>query len=235
MAALKKYRHLFFDLDHTLWDFRSNSRETLKELYAENGLQDLGIAEVNEFIVCYEDVNEGLWGRYEAGVIPKEVLRVLRFRNTLLRFGVKNDVLVDRLGHLYLERCPLKPHLMPGAKELLQDLSVHYELHIITNGFEEVQHLKIMSSGIAGYFSEIICSEKAGARKPDRRIFDHAQSLARAQKEECLMIGDNLLADMLGARRAGWDHAHFAAEIEADVSATYRVKHMDELRPILLA
>jgi putative hydrolase of the HAD superfamily len=233
MAGVRQYAHLFFDLDHTLWDFRSNSRETLTELYAEERLQERGVGDLDEFIGCYEEVNEGLWGRYEAGNLPKEVLRVLRFRNTLIKFGVKDEKLVDRLGDQYLQRCPLKPHLMPGAKGLLQDLSAHYRLHVITNGFDEVQSLKIESSGITHFFSEIITSERAGARKPDPRIFGHAQELVRGRKEDCFMVGDNPLADMLGARQAGWDHAHFAAEVKPDEHATYRVQHLDELRPIL--
>jgi putative hydrolase of the HAD superfamily len=175
-----------------------------------------------------------LWGRYEAGHLSKEVLRVLRFRNALLLFGVRNAALADRLGHAYLERCPCKPLLMPGTLELLTDLAPHYRMHIITNGFEEVQAVKVRSSGIVPFFSTVVSSEKAGAKKPDPRIFEHARRKAAAQREECLMIGDNLLADMLGARRAGWDHVHFAAETEPDVEATYRVRHMDELRPILL-
>ncbi len=231
---MTRYRHLFFDLDHTLWDFEANSRETLRELHSLERLDEHGIPDPEEFIAAYEEVNQGLWGRYEAGHLSKEVLRVLRFRNSLLLFGVKDSKLATRLGHEYLERCPTRSLLMPGTLQLLQDLGTHYQMHIITNGFEEVQAVKIKSSGIVHFFTEVISSEKAGAKKPDPRIFAHAMKRSGARPEECLMIGDNMHADMLGARLAGWDHVHFAAACEPDPEATYTVCNMDGLRAILL-
>lgn len=231
---MKRYRHLFFDLDHTLWDLRSNSRETLSEIYAEERLEDHGVADAESFITAYEEVNEGLWGRYEAGHLSKDVLRVLRFRNALLKFGVKNSTLSDRIGKNYVARCPMRSRLMPGTFQLLQDLSPHYRMHIITNGFEDIQAIKIRSSGILHLFSHVISSEKAGVKKPDQRIFAHALRTAGADREGSLMIGDNPIADMLGARNAGLDHVHFAAACEPDAEATYRVRNMEELRKILL-
>lgn len=231
---MSRYRHIFFDLDHTLWDFTANSRATLAELHADGGLEAMGVTGAQAFIEVYEEVNQALWQRYEAGRLHRDVLRVLRFRNTLLHFGVRNDKLAAWLGTTYLERCPVKPGLMPGARELLADLRGRYELHIITNGFAEVQATKLEHSGIADHFGAVITSEQAGARKPDPRIFAHALRKARATAEESLMIGDSVQADMVGARAAGWDHAHFTAEAEADPLATYRVAHMDELRGILL-
>ena len=231
---MKDYRHIFFDLDHTLWDFTSNSRETLRELFEEEDLAEKGVPDADQFILSYEEVNQGLWGRYQAGSLNKEVMRVLRFRNALLRFGVKDGALSDRLGRSYLQRCPQKTRLMPGALDLLNELGDRYRLHVITNGFEEVQAIKIKSSGIMHFFAEVISSEKAGARKPDPRIFDHALQRTKAQVPECLMIGDDLNADMIGARRAGWDHVHFAAACDPDPEATYAVRAMSELRRILL-
>ena len=231
---MKKYSHLFFDLDHTLWDLRTNARETLAELYLEEDLASHGIDDVESFIATFEEVSEGLWGRYEAGRIDRDVLRVLRSRNTLLHFAIKNDRLADRIGRKYVERCPYKSSLMPGARELLLDLGQHFKLHIITYGFAEIQAIKVRSSGIADLFTSIVSSEKAGVKKPDRRIFAHALQLSGACKDECLMIGDNPYADMIGARRAGWDHAHFAAACVADEEATYRLYTLDDLRPILL-
>ncbi len=231
---MRKYSHLFFDLDHTLWDFRANSRETLRELYAEEDLNSLGVSDQDAFIASFEEVNEGLWSRYEAGRLHRDVLRILRFRNTLMHFAIRDQRLADRLARKYLERCPYKPVLMPGARRLLQDLDEHYRMHIITNGFDAVQAIKVRSSGIVHLFASVISSEKAGVKKPDPKIFDHALKISGARKEECLMIGDNPYADMIGARRAGWDHAHFAAECEPDAQATYTVKELDELRPILL-
>lgn len=231
---MKRYRHLFFDLDHTLWDFTTNSRATLAELYCDLDLEAEGIPEANELIAAYEEVNRELWGQYEQGHIPKEVMRVLRFRTALRRFGVTRRGLPETMSYEYLERCPRRTELFPGVIQLLHDLRPHYRLHIITNGFDEVQRVKLKSSGIDGLFQEVITSERAGASKPSPLIFAHAQRRAKSLAEESLMVGDNVLSDMLGARQAGWDHAHFTAETAPDPEATYRIHHMDELRPVLL-
>jgi putative hydrolase of the HAD superfamily len=231
---MSRYKHIFFDLDHTLWDFTSNSRATLTELYHELKLDVEGIPTAGELIASYEEVNKELWGQYEQGHIPKEVMRVLRFRTTLRRFGITKRSLPETLSHEYLERCPRRTVLFPGVIELLQDLQFSYRLHIITNGFDEVQRVKLKSSGIEGLFQEVVTSERVGASKPSPLIFAHAQRRAGALSEESLMVGDNVLSDMLGARQAGWDHAHFTAETAPDPAATYRVQHMDELRPLLL-
>lgn len=231
---MKRYRHIFFDLDHTLWDFESNSRATLMELFAEERLDDRGVSNAAEFIEVYEEINRDMWQRFESGQLDKQVMRVLRFRNSLLHFGVRDGRLAERLGRVYLERCPRKAALMPGALKLLEDLRDHYALHIITNGFDEVQQVKMECSGITGFFDVVLTSEKAGARKPDPRIFEHALRRAKAEAAHSLMVGDSREADMAGARGAGWDHAHFSPAANADPDATYRVAHMDELRSILL-
>jgi putative hydrolase of the HAD superfamily len=231
---LKRYKHLFFDLDHTLWDFRTNSRAVLCVLYSEMGLAERGVPNPDELIATYEEINEGLWERYEKGHIPKEVMRVLRFRNTLLAFGVKDERLAERMGDAYLERTPLMEGLFPGALELLSDLRPAYGLHIITNGFETTQSTKLKSSGMLHLFDNVICSESVGASKPDARIFQKAMKLARTHVNESLMIGDNARADMAGARNVGMDHAHFAPEGNADQLATYRLLRLDELRLLLL-
>ncbi|MEZ4808439.1 MAG: YjjG family noncanonical pyrimidine nucleotidase [Flavobacteriales bacterium] len=231
---MRRYRHLFFDLDHTLWDFTTNSRATLAELFVHHGLAAQGVTDAASFIEVYEEVNHGLWQRYERGHLDKEVLRVLRFRNTLMHFGVRDGGLADALGRDYLHHSPMKAALMPGTLQLLTDLRPHYALHIITNGFEEVQHVKLSTSGIGSFFRTVITSEKAGAKKPDPRIFAFALRHTDAAPEECLMIGDNHGTDMAGARLAGWDHAHYTAATAPDPEATFRVGHLDDLRAILL-
>jgi putative hydrolase of the HAD superfamily len=231
---MKRYTHLFFDLDHTLWDFESNSRETLRELHAMERLADRGIPDAADFIDTYEEINHALWQRYESGHLDRHVLRVLRFRNTLLRYGLKDEALAVRLGRDYLALSPKRSTLFPGAKELLADLTERYKLHIITNGFEEVQHLKLASSGIQDHFDLVLTSERAGARKPDPRIFAAALKHTKARAEESMMIGDSVPADMEGARGAGWDHAHFAPNGGGDEQATYVLRRLDDLRAILL-
>jgi putative hydrolase of the HAD superfamily len=228
------YEHLFFDLDHTLWDFRTNSQQTLRELHAELDLQAHGVEDVDALIAVYEEVNKGLWRRYEAGHLSKDVLRILRFRNTLLQFGVRNDALASRMGDAYLEQCPRKPGLFPGAAEVLAELGSRYHLHIITNGFHSVQQVKLLTSGIRDHFNVVLSSEQAGASKPDGRIFAQALKLSGARADTSLMIGDDRETDMRGARDAGWDHVHFAAETEPDPLATHRISRLEELRGLLL-
>lgn len=231
---MNHYRHLFFDLDHTLWDFETNSRETLRELHRLERLADKGVPDAAGFIDAYEEVNQGLWRRYENGHIDRNVLRVLRFRNTLLRFGVKDEVLAGRLGDDYLAMTPRRTALMPGARELLTDLGTHYRIHIITNGFHEVQLEKITNSGLDHHFGLVLSSEMAGAKKPDPRIFRAALDRTKASADESLMIGDSVAADMEGARGVGWDHAHFAPNGGGDEQATYLLRRLDDLRAILL-
>lgn len=229
-----KYRHVFFDLDHTLWDFETNSRATLHELHRDLDLDGSGIPDADEFILTYEEVNTSMWGGYESGRIPKEVLRVLRFRNTLLHFGVKDDRLATELSRQYLQRCPLRTALMPGALELLDALTGRAHLHIITNGFEEVQRVKLKASGIQDRFRVVLSSERAGHRKPDVRIFEKAMRTAGADRSSSVMIGDSIGSDMVGARSAGLDHAHLASAGMQDPEATYRVAELAELMPILV-
>lgn len=231
---MRRYRHLFFDLDHTLWDFQANSRQVLQELHRELGLEALGVPDADAFVEVYEEINTGLWKRYERGHLPKEVMRVLRFRNTLLAFGVKERGLSERLGHEYLERTPRREGLFPGALRLLEDLRPHYGLHIITNGFAATQLTKIRHSRLEHLFDVVLSSEVAGASKPMPDIFHKALAQAGARAEESLMIGDSVDADMAGARAVGMDHAHFAPEGALDPEATYRIRTLDELRPLLL-
>lgn len=231
---VKRYRHVFFDLDHTLWDFRANSRETLNELFAELHLGTRGVADVAEFIGAYEEINAVLWAQYSVGSMDKEVLRVLRFRNTLLQFGVKDDKLARTIGHLYIERCPLKKGLVPGAIDLLDHLRGKSMLHIITNGFHETQHTKLASSGLLGYFHNIITSEKAGARKPDPRIFRYALNKARAIAEDSVMIGDDPTTDIAGARNAGMHTVLYDPEgRHAQVETTRTVAKLRDLLSLL--
>lgn len=231
--ALRSYRHLFFDLDHTLWDFRSNSRAVLTELCREHLTGSRGV-EAKTFIPAYEEVNAALWAQLDSGGISKEVLRALRFKQALLFFGIDDAALARKLEESYMDRCPKQAALMPGALALLQDLEPRYHMHIITNGFTEVQGVKLRTSGIRDFFHVVLTSEMAGASKPSARIFRHAMRSAGAKVPECLMIGDNAKADIGGGRAAGMDQVHFTPDAEGDPEATYRIAHLDELRAILL-
>lgn len=197
-------RHVFFDLDRTLWDFETNSEATLKELFDEFGLTEkLGVSD-NDFIKEYKRINEIFWEDYRNGVIKKEELRYARFETALKFFGHTDQKMASEIGELYIWRSPRKTALVEGAIELLEYLRNRYCLHIITNGFEEVQHIKMTSSGLDPYFIHRITSESAGAKKPSPLIFEHALGLAGALPENSMMIGDHLEADVQGAMDAGW-------------------------------
>ena len=230
---VKQYKHLFFDLDHTLWDFEANSRSVLAELHSEFGLGEKGV-DGDAFIVAYEEVNTALWARMETGSIPREVLRALRFNQALEKFGLRDASMAHRLEVTYMDRCPKRSTLLPGALDLLEDLKRDHRMHIITNGFTEVQGVKMDASGIRRFFDVVLTSEMAGAAKPSARIFRHAMRSAGARSQESLMIGDNAVADIGGARKAGMDQAHLAPLGSGEPLATYRITCLDELRAVLL-
>ncbi|MBP8822087.1 MAG: YjjG family noncanonical pyrimidine nucleotidase [Flavobacteriales bacterium] len=229
---MRRYAHLFFDLDHTLWDFQANSRSVLAELFSAR-LNGRGLSP-EAFMAVYEDINAALWEQLDNGAIPKEVLRALRFRRTLAHFGIHDPVLARWLEEQYLDRCPKRAILMPGAMALLEDLRHHYRMHIITNGFTQVQDVKLRTAGIRGFFDVVLTSEMAGASKPNPRIFRHALRSAGAKLAESLMIGDNARADIAGGRDAGMDQVHFAPDGGGDPAATHRITHLDDLRALLL-
>jgi putative hydrolase of the HAD superfamily len=206
---MAKYKHIFFDLDRTLWDLDRNATEALSDIYTKYDLQGRGIPDVNVFVQHYNEYNELLWDRYRRKLIDKNTLRALRFKQVLAHFGVKDEALSKNVEQDFIHEAPRRKHLIPGAKELLDQLSNQYRLHIITNGFPETQAYKMEHSGLTPYFDVIVTSEGSGHAKPDRKIFDHSLKLAKATKEESIMIGDDLAVDIVGAREAGWAHIFF--------------------------
>ena len=206
---MKKYKSIFFDLDHTLWDFDRNSYETISELYDLHELEQAGVSSLQDFMNVYLNINQTMWDEYHKNVINKETLRAGRFARTLNFFGVDNNVLTEKLASQYLDVCPHKTHLFPEAIEVLDYLSAKYNLHIITNGFKEVQYTKIRNSGIDKYFDKIHISEEIGFKKPDREIFNYAVRQAETIHEHCIMIGDNPETDIMGALNSGIDHILF--------------------------
>ncbi|MCU0354616.1 MAG: YjjG family noncanonical pyrimidine nucleotidase [Cytophagales bacterium] len=203
------YKHLFFDLDDTLWDSRRNADETLRELFAVFRLAEEYGLEEDTFVAVFQRVNYALWDRYSAGEITQQQLRDIRFPLVFGELGIKHLPNGSQMQAFFLATCPRKPHLMPHASEVLQQLRGRYRLHIITNGFDDVQFVKMESSGIAGYFEEVVTSLRAGCQKPNRLIFDYARHRTQAAPADCLMIGDNLLADIAGAQNAEIDHVFY--------------------------
>lgn len=231
---MKSYRHIFFDLDNTLWDFESNSSEMLTELFHRYELQSLGIPSPEFFIEKYKQRNEMMWEQYRLGKIGKETLRNERFRYAFWDMGIDDNLVPAGLAEEYVVQSPKKNRLFPYTVSVLDYLSQKYKLHIITNGFAEAQYVKLKSSAIDHLFDEVIISEHTGYKKPDINIFLHAMRLATAVAEECLMVGDGLEVDILGARNAGWDTVFFNPGKKVhDSEVTYEISCLSELKEIL--
>ncbi|MEI6815024.1 MAG: YjjG family noncanonical pyrimidine nucleotidase [Bacteroidota bacterium] len=229
-----KYRHIFFDLDHTLWDFDKNCHETLTELYHHFQLDRHGISSIEHFIKTYLNRNEMMWEQYRFGKIDKETLRNKRFDYTFYDLEIDNEILARNLSDEYVLRSPYKTNLFPGTHEALSYLKEKYILHIITNGFKETQFIKMNSTNLTDYFSEIILSEDTGFKKPDPRIFFHSLEKADAKVEESLMVGDNLEADIAGARSAGMDQVYFNPKrVPHQQETTYEIHSLMELLEFL--
>lgn len=196
-------KHIFFDLDRTLWDFDTNSKAALEILFEEHKLGER-MRSFQSFYTTYKKVNGKLWSSYGKGKLTKETLRVKRFDDTLKCFQINDIILATTLGEDYVKTSPLQTNIFPGTIETLRALkSNDHELHIITNGFKEIQEIKLENSGIRDYFDVIVCSEDVGKNKPAPEVFQHATSLAKANPKESLMIGDDYQIDIIGAERFG--------------------------------
>lgn len=229
-----KYRHLFFDLDHTLWDFETNAKECIQELYELNALQARGIADFDAFFNCYSRHNERLWGYYTKGTIKQEDLRWKRMWFALRDFEMEDEDLARNMSVAFLERLPHKKNLFPYTIEILEYLTNKgYILHLVTNGFEEVQHRKLNNAKLRGYFQEVITSEVSKSLKPHKAIFEYALAKSGAATAESIMIGDNLDADIQGGKNAGLDTVFVNhLNVTASTDATYTVYHLQELETI---
>jgi putative hydrolase of the HAD superfamily len=200
---MNQYNHIFFDLDHTLWDFNTNCRLTLDELYAKYEFHTLGFSS-ELFFTTYKKINDELWALYHKGLSTKEEIRTKRFAYTFEKLNVKNFTIPDSLDEEFLALCPAKGQVFPYTFDILDYLATkNLQLHIITNGFRETQHIKLSTSGLSSYFTHVIESDVCGFMKPDKRIFDYALSAAGASTNESIMIGDDLYADVLGAKNCG--------------------------------
>jgi putative hydrolase of the HAD superfamily len=228
------YKHILFDLDHTLWDFDKNCSETLHELYISYDLARFKKFQIDDFIEKYKTINTGLWKQYNSGKITKDEIRGNRFGLTFIELGLKEADVPERINEDFLRICPTKSNLLPYVHEVLSYLKEKYTLHILTNGFFESQHIKINASKIENYFNEIVNSETCGFLKPDKKIFDYALNKIQALPKECIMVGDDLEADVIGARNAGLDHVYFnpKKEIHSE-KVTHEISCLSELLTIL--
>ena len=229
-----KYRHLFFDLDHTLWDFEKNANETLHTLYERHDFVRYGTFAVEQFISVYSDINHALWRMYQSNKITQKQLREKRFVRTLTKLGLAETDMPANISAEFTDLLPLKSAVFPYTHEVLDYLKPKYRLHLITNGFNDVQTLKLTSSNLAHYFEELITSEQSGHLKPDPRMFPHALMRTGATAPESLMIGDNLECDVLGACNAGIDQVYFNPDKRRHFNTiTHEISCLSELKAFL--
>ncbi len=230
-----QYEHLFFDLDHTLWDFETNSKEAILDIYNNNQLGEKGIVDFNAFFERYSYHNHRLWDKYSKGQLKQEELRWKRMWLSLVDFKIADEKMARKMGLEFLEILPNKNKLFPYTLEILFYLkNKGYQMHLITNGFEQVQYNKLEKSNIDAYFIEVITSEGSNSLKPNKEIFEHALAKASAKIEKSIMIGDNIEADIKGAMNVGMDTIfvnHINAVVE--IQPTYTVHHLKELEAIL--
>jgi putative hydrolase of the HAD superfamily len=234
MSRAKKYACIFFDLDHTLWDYETNSKETLEELYVQYDLKAKGVDSCDRFTIEFKEVNTNLWIQFDTGVITSDVIRTERFKKVLEPFGISDQKLCDDLARDYLLVCPQKGNVMPFAFDVLDYLSGQYRLSVITNGFEEIQHMKLESSGLTPYFEHIITSQRAGCRKPSCDIFNYALNCHSIKNHEALMVGDNLITDIGGACGVPIDAIFYNYErISHNGHNAHEINCLSELKSIL--
>lgn len=231
---MRGIRHIFFDLDNTIWDFEKSSHATLQELFEKYDLLQLGVRSFEEFHRAYVQRNELLWEEYRMGTIDKATLRDKRFAFTFWDMGLDPESAPAGLADDYVNLGPRRSHLFPHAHETLAYLQTRYDLHIITNGFLEAQTIKMQAADLNKYFKEIIISEQTGFKKPDVRIFRHSMEKAKAEEAECLMIGDGLEVDVIGAQNAGWKAVYFNPQGKPhEAMPEAEIRSLDELRNIL--
>jgi FMN phosphatase YigB (HAD superfamily) len=214
---MKKYKCILFDLDHTLWDYETNSRETLSELYSQFKLQQKGITSELDFFKTFYVVNNELWDKYDRGVLHRDVIRMERFHKILLKHGVDDYEMSLKISDAYLTQSPKKKNLIDGCKVTLDYLLPKYGLVVVTNGFDE-----------------IVTSARAGHKKPAKEIFEFALRQNNIEHHQAIMVGDNLLTDIAGARNASVDTVFFnPSQIAHQSCADFEISTLPQLMNFL--
>lgn len=228
---MKNIKHIFFDLDHTLWNFEKNSALTFKFLLDKYNIT----IDLQKFLKVYMPINFSLWNLYRDDKITKEYLRHNRLKSTFEKLNIKIDSgLIDKISNDYVKHLPDNNFLLPNAILVLDYLFQKYTLHIITNGFTEVQNTKISNSNLSKYFTCIIDSETVGVKKPHSKIFNYAYNISKAAyKNECLMIGDNYQADVMGAINNGFKAIHLNSNNESYHENSLIISDLISLKEIL--
>lgn len=231
---MKHYEHVFFDLDRTLWDFDASSLAVFELMFEKYNLMALGIPSAHDLHDTYEPYNQELWKDYRENKITKDELNLARFDHPLSHYGIHNPQLAQQLSEDYVYYSPRIVRIMPGAFELLDYLKPKYHLHIITNGFKEVQDTKLTESGFKPYFETLIISEDIGIKKPDPRLFAYALEKVGTTADASIMIGDEMEVDIDGARNANIDQIFFNHKgKQEEGSRNYEVRSLLEIKEIL--
>lgn len=228
---MQQIQHVFFDLDHTLWDFEKNSDLTFQKIFEINKVH----VDLSAFLEVYKPLNQEYWKLYREEKVTKKELRYGRLKNTFdkINFTI-SDSLIDALAIQYIEYLADFNHLFDNTIEVLEYLKGKYQLHIITNGFEEIQSKKMINSKIYHYFDKVITSESVGVKKPNPKVFNYALELAKAPKEHSIMIGDNLEADVQGAIDVGMKAIHCNFEHQKiNTNGLISVKSLLEIKQYL--
>jgi len=231
---MTKYKHILFDFDNTLWDFDKNSKESLFQIFEKYKL-DEKFESFETFFEIYESNNLALWEDYRQGVIDKYALGLYRFSRTLASVKVKDNDFALKLNSEYLANTTLKIELIPDTFEILYYLREKYDLHIITNGFYEVQFLKLRNSKLETFFKTLITSEEANALKPSPKIFKYALDKLETTDNECILIGDGYDTDIIGAKNVNIDQIYFnrhSINYEGE-KPTYEINSLLQIKNIL--
>lgn len=231
-SLTKKYKNIYFDLDNTLWDFKANSEETLKELFTSYFPDKEN--EFKNFLSVYYPINDKLWVLYRKGLVSKDVLREKRFAESFKQLKINHLKAYD-FANDYLTTCPYKTKLFPHSLEILDYLKQKdYRLFLLTNGFKEIQQIKVAQSGLQKYFQKLITSEDSGYKKPHKKMFQYALKSCHSKKNQSLMIGDDLDADIIASINFGMDCVFFNSQKQIHTAqTTYEINSLDELEKIL--
>jgi len=230
MINSHKVQHVFFDLDHTLWDFEKNSGATFKSTFKELNFE----FSLEVFLDIYNPINHYYWKQYRENMISEVELRYLRLEKTFVAMKVPfTPSLLERVAELYIQQLSTHTELFEDTISVLEYLSSKYTLHIITNGFEHVQQRKLENSGIARFFKTVLTAEKIGVKKPHPTIFLSAMKTAEVLPEHAMMIGDSLEADIQGALKLGMQAIHFNSHKEAYHEECLIIDQLSDLTNLL--
>lgn len=226
----KHKKHLFFDLDHTLWDFEANSFDCLSDIYQEFNIASSGFSVV-QFHSAFSEINKSLWTQLERNTIEQENIRKYRFQLTLKKLDSEiSTTESENMNAHFLAALPTRTKLITDCKEVLDVLKSSYSLHILSNGYAPIQLKKIQNGGIADFFNKVVTNDLANARKPSKDIFNYSLKETGSTIQEALMIGDSYEADILGAKKAGWDTIHFTEKDDPTENlSTVKIKHLKQL------